>query len=103
MATFPEQTTITIFINFVKYSCLLLTNDTKIKDFDLLWLQSTPTIAAIFYHKYLNKTHTLYCPDDEASAQQPREIAKNIIHVMNSVGLQLRTKKKKDKSNIDLI
>jgi hypothetical protein len=62
-------------------------NTWAFRDFDLLWLQSIPSIAAIFYQKYLKNTHVLYCPDDvnNTSQQQPREIGKHILYVMNSV------------------
>ncbi|KAI9243953.1 hypothetical protein EDC94DRAFT_665766 [Helicostylum pulchrum] len=54
------------------------------KDFDVLWLQSTPAIAALFYHKYLQESHALYCPDDDNKPMNSRHIARFILQVMDS-------------------
>ncbi|GAA5817012.1 hypothetical protein MFLAVUS_010547 [Mucor flavus] len=54
------------------------------KDFDVLWLQSTPAIAALFYHKYLQESHALYCPDDDNEPMNSRQIARFILQVMDS-------------------
>ncbi|KAG2231254.1 hypothetical protein INT48_006829 [Thamnidium elegans] len=54
------------------------------KDFDVLWLQSTPAIAALFYHKYLRDSHALYCPDDDNEPMNSRHIARFILQVMDS-------------------
>lgn len=77
-----------LFLNFIFSSLNLAFEMNKFQGFDLLWLQSTPSIAAIFYQKYLKNTHVLYCPDDVdnyISQQQPRQIAKHILYVMSSV------------------
>lgn len=59
----------------------------KFNDFDLIWLQSTPSIAAVFYQKYLQKTHALYCPDDDDTQPTLRILSRNILRVMDCVSV----------------
>lgn len=56
-------------------------------DHDIVWIQSTPALAAVYYHEHLQKTHVLYCPDDNVVQDQPhiRELARNILYVVDSV------------------
>ena len=57
------------------------------QDHNILWLQTTPSIAAIYYHTYLSKTHVLYCPDaiDNIDSLRVRELGHRIIKQMDAV------------------
>lgn len=57
----------------------------KIIEFDLVWLQSTPAVAAIFYQKYLKPSHAVYCPDDKGAAPSPRILSRHIIQLLDHV------------------
>lgn len=50
-------------------------------EFDVLWIQSTPAIAAIFYHKYLQVTSSLYCPYSE----EPITIRQTFRRIQNAM------------------
>lgn len=55
------------------------------KDYDIVWIQSIPSIAAIYYHRELAESHILHCPDDDTNTpQQPRHIAKSILNTLDS-------------------
>ncbi|KAG2220223.1 hypothetical protein INT45_002815 [Circinella minor] len=58
---------------------------------NILWLQTTPSIAAIYYHTYLSKTHVLYCPDaiDDLDTLRVRELGHQIIRQMEADDKQL--------------
>lgn len=67
-----------------------MSNPPVIQQFELLWLQAIPSIAAIYYFKYLTDTHILHCPDVTHDNQiTPRSIGKEIHRVIKSVSLQV--------------
>lgn len=56
-------------------------------DHDIVWIQSAPAVAAVYFHENLERTHVLYCPDDTVSQDRLhiRELARNILFVVDSV------------------
>ncbi|KAI8139766.1 hypothetical protein BJV82DRAFT_672434 [Fennellomyces sp. T-0311] len=55
-------------------------------DHDILWLQTVPSIAAIYYHTYLESTHVLFCPDDRKQLDDltVRNLGRSILNIANS-------------------
>ncbi|KAI9488229.1 hypothetical protein BDB00DRAFT_849132 [Zychaea mexicana] len=55
-------------------------------DHDILWLQTAPSIAAIYYHTHLYTTHVLYCPDDRVQLDEltVRDLGRKILNVLDS-------------------
>ncbi|KAG2199757.1 hypothetical protein INT46_007034 [Mucor plumbeus] len=60
--------------------------ETQILHYDLLWLQSIPSISHIYYSKYLKETHLIHSPNKD---QPIRAVARSIMKVMK----QNQTKK----------
>lgn len=56
--------------------------ETQILQYDLLWIQSIPSIANIYYHKYLKETHVIHCPDKDLPI---RAVARSIMSTLRAV------------------
>ncbi|KAF1803836.1 hypothetical protein V8B55DRAFT_1385035 [Mucor lusitanicus] len=55
--------------------------ETQILQYDLLWIQSIPSIANIYYHKYLKETHVIHCPDKDLPI---RAVARSIMSTLRA-------------------
>lgn len=56
--------------------------ETQILQYDLLWIQSIPAMANIYYYKYLRETHVLHCPAKDLSI---RAVARSIMSTLRAV------------------
>jgi hypothetical protein len=56
--------------------------EAQILHYDLLWLQSIPSISHIYYSKYLKETHLIHSPNKD---QPIRAVARSIMKVMKQV------------------
>ncbi|GAN01184.1 hypothetical protein MAM1_0005c00616 [Mucor ambiguus] len=55
--------------------------ETQILHYGLLWIQSIPSIANIYYYKYLKETHVMHCPDKDLSI---RAVARSIMNTIRA-------------------
>ncbi|KAL9542227.1 hypothetical protein MBANPS3_008713 [Mucor bainieri] len=55
--------------------------ETQILQYGLLWIQSIPSIANIYYYTYLKETHVLHCPDKDLPI---RAVARSIMRTIRA-------------------
>ncbi|KAL9542694.1 hypothetical protein PS6_009668 [Mucor atramentarius] len=54
---------------------------TQMLQYDLLWIQSIPSISNIYYLKYLKDTHVIHCPEKDLPI---RAVARSILSTIRS-------------------
>lgn len=64
-----------------------------LNEFDMVWLQSAPVMASIFYQKYLTHTHAIYCPDQDGTLPSLRILSRRISQLFESVSIFFCLKK----------
>jgi hypothetical protein len=54
-------------------------------EYHILWLQTIPSIASIYYYSHLVDTHELYCLDEGQQPQTIRSIARSLHNQVTKV------------------